>query len=380
MPKYINQSIYECERPILLKTSCAVTPFQTLVTKRKVCGKDVQSLIYRDTRPTFNPVRCGRCNGCQRLLNDQWFVRMLHHYKGLVERYGRDDVAIGFATLTFNPEHMRYCYENLIDIPLDEFHGADYRPIYNHYVVPFKKRLRAKKGENLSFDFFCTSEFGEQYNRFHFHVVFFFRGLTSPEYRISRDSYVRAHQRDVRHYVRFKKELRLQTDDELYLQSCLERQWTSTRYVKRSDRLVVERSKNGKRKRVTSVGIIGNVSFFIADSVGMLKYTTNYTVKCRKDGISTYHRQTGGLGKEYASKHLSQLIFDDMLPVCSTGKVKGKELFIPTPRVYNRWLGDKWKQIRSFWSTVEDRIVQYERKTGYSRYWKSTLQHNLDFF
>lgn len=380
MKNYKNESIYECERPILLKTDIATTPRQRNITKRKADGSLYRSRIYCDTRPSFNPVRCGHCVGCQRLLNDQWFVRMLHQYYGLCSEYGRDDVAIGFATLTFNNEHLRHCYEKLIDIPLDEYHGADYRPVYNYYVVPFKKRLRAERGENLHFDYYCVSEFGEEKGRFHFHIVFFFRNLKDPLYIARRNSYVKAHQHDVRHYVRFKKSLRLQTDDELFLQSCIERQWTSERYVHKDDKLIVERGKNGKRKLVTSVGSIGNVTFFIADSVGMLKYTTNYSVKCRKDGFSTYHRQTPALGKQYAKDNLSELIFKDLLPVCFVGDVNGKPLYIPTPRQYNKWFGDKWKQINSFWSSIERRIIQYEFKTGLSRYWKPKLESNSEFF
>ena len=77
---------------------------------------------------------------------------MLHQYYGLCSEYGRDDVAIGFATLTFNNEHLRHSHEKLIAIPLPEYHLSSYRTSPTHYIVPFKKLYRADLLENLQFD------------------------------------------------------------------------------------------------------------------------------------------------------------------------------------------------------------------------------------
>lgn len=105
--------------------------------------------------------------------------------------------------------------------------------------------------------------------------------------------------------------MRLQTDLESYLQHVIERQFSSERFSSLEDRYIFER--HGKSRRITSKGSYGNVTLFIADGVGMLKYVTNYMTKCQHDGYDTYHRQSRGLGKNMLP---SILLVSYMMIIC----------------------------------------------------------------
>lgn len=338
MQDYLHKSIYECQRPLLLNTDVATSPDRVPGYRYDPKKRQrVATQYYASYRRVALPLRCGKCPACRKMQNDQWFLRLYHHY------LGDTSVKMCFVTLTFTADEYRHLMSHYVDIPLDEYNGADYRPVFRHYIVPLKKRLRAS--EKMEFDFFCVSEFGEEYGRFHFHICLFLRNSASF---LSAASNYNARHPYSKHYIKSKNGIRLQTDLESYLQHIFERQWSSERHTSLSDRYVTERK--GRHRRVTAKRSYGNVTLFIADGVGMLKYMTNYTVKCLHDGVTTYHRQTPGLGKLYAKDNLAELIFADTLPVCFAGKVNGRSLFIPTPRAYFRWFGDKAKMIGHFWS------------------------------
>ena len=359
MNNYSNESVYTCEDPRLLITDVATSPEQYYITRLKKDSTSERVLRYKSYKRTPIVIRCGKCVGCRRLSNDQWFLRLYHHY------LSQPDSKIVFITLTFNEDEYRYIMSHVTDMPKDEFSGTDFTPVYRRYIVPLKKRLRAERGENLKFDFFCVSELGETYQRFHFHICLFWRNWRF--FLNKAVSWNSCHPYS-KHYVKTKAGLRLQTDIEAYLQHKIERQWSKERFTSLEGRYIFER--HGKSRRISSSGSLGNITLFIADGVGMLKYVTSYALKCQHDGVTTYHRQTPALGKRYAEDNLKQSIYDNTTHVGFAGTVHGKRLYIPLPRVYFRWFGDKAKMISNFWQQLPLQLQRFINLTHSGSLWQ----------
>ena len=301
MYNYLNQSIYTCKDPRLLITDVATTSEQCYVTRLKKDSTIERVLRYKSYKRTPIVIRCGKCQGCRKLTNDQWYLRLYHHF------LSQPDSKMIFVTLTFNEEEYRYIMDYVTDMPKDEYSGTDFTPVYRKYIVPLKKRLRAERGENLEFDFFCVSELGDDNQRFHFHICLFWRN-----WRFFLDAATRWNKFHPysKHYVKTKSGLRLQSDLEAYLQHKIERQWSNERYTNLENRYIFER--RGKSRRISATGSIGNVTLFEADGVGMLKYVTSYSLKCQHDGVTTYHRQTPALGKKYVAGIFNARYCEDM--------------------------------------------------------------------
>lgn len=348
--KYINESKYACQNPLLLQLQIATTSKQYKAFRFNKKGERVSVMRYENYRKSPVVVRCGKCPSCRKLQNDTWYCRLYHQY------LSEPDSKLVFITLTFNEEEYKYIEQYLKDIPIDQWHKDDYTPVFRYYIRPLIKRLRAKRGENLEFSYYCVSERGERYGRFHFHLCLFWRNHSLFSHVASEWNIKHPYSK---HYVKTKRGLRLQTDLESYLQHIIERQFSSERFSSLEERYIFER--HGKSRRITSKGSYGNVTLFIADGVGMLKYVTNYMTKCQHDGYDTYHRQSRGLGKKYASEHLSTLLYDDNLPFCYVGNSNGHLITCPTPRTYFRWFGDKQKQIDRFWSVNSMLVERYLR-------------------
>lgn len=355
MQDFIHESKYKCKDSFLLNMPCALTSKQYRTYRFDKNGERVPTLRYERYRKTPIVVRCNKCDGCRRLQNDTWFLRMYHEF------LGHPNSKLVFITLTFNEDEYRYIESHLKDMPKDQWHKDDYTPVYRYYIVPFKKRLRAS--EKLQFSFYCVSERGERNGRYHFHLVLFWHNW--KDFQNIADAWNISHPFSL-HYVRSKRSpngLRLQTSLEGYLQHIVERQFSRERHSSLSDRYIFERK--GKSRRISSKGSYGNVTLFIADGVGMLRYVTNYVSKCQHDGSDTYHRQTPGLGKKFVAENLKDLLFDDNLPLCCCGKnSKGNLLFLPTPRIYFRWFGDKDKLIIRFWKTNKDAVSNWLSEHG----------------
>lgn len=355
MKNYTNESVYTCSQPRLLVTDVATTSEQYKTWKMEKSGRVVDVYRYRSYTRTPIVIRCGKCSGCRKLSNDQWFLRLYHHY------LSHQDCKLVFVTLTFNEDEYRYIMQHVTDMPKDAFSGTDFTPVYRKYIVPLKKRLRAERGENLDFDFFCVSELGEDNQRFHFHVCMFWKNWSFFSSAASAWNISHPYSK---HYVKSKNGLRLQTDLESYLQHKIERQWSSERYSSLDSRYIFER--NGRSRRISAVGALGNVTLFIADGVGMLKYVTSYALKCQHDGVTTYHRQTPALGKKFASDNLRDVLYNNSEHVANAGVVKCNRIYVPIPRVYFRWFGDKAKMIERFWSQLPlqlQRFIIKENKT-----------------
>lgn len=97
-------------------------------------------------------VPCGCCEECQDALSADWFVRCYYEY----QRSG----STHFYTLTYNKEHLPH----FLGRPC--FSGRD--------ITLFEKRMRkAFRALGIEIRFFVTCEYGEEFRRPHYHVLFF---------------------------------------------------------------------------------------------------------------------------------------------------------------------------------------------------------------
>ena len=120
MNNYLNESIYTCQDPRLLITDVATTPEQYYITRLKKDSTSERVLRYKSYRRTPIVIRCGKCQGCRKLTNDQWYLRLYHHF------LSQPDSKMVFVTLTFNEDEYRYIMDNVTDMPQDEYSGTIY--------------------------------------------------------------------------------------------------------------------------------------------------------------------------------------------------------------------------------------------------------------
>lgn len=297
-----SKSVYECEHPVLLRS--VSVPF----TDRKTIGLRTRILVDRSTgeigrelyRDAINLdnrnipliVRCGKCDHCRKYQNDEWSTRMI------MEQIGSESICF-FVTLSFGKRYYK------------QVSSVEKTQVYRDFVVPFKKRLRSY---GLSFRFFCVSELGEEFGRFHFHLLLFVEKselvTLRPLAKGYCDKYASLSLRyddSIRLYVKGAKgDYRMQTDLEVYVQNLIQRAWSDNkqRYNNCPD---IHFTVNKKGQRVKSVSYpnqFGWVSCAQCESFGAVKYVTSYTQKCLHDGVTTYHRQSPALGKCYVDKNI----------------------------------------------------------------------------
>lgn len=297
-----SKSVYECEHPVLLRSvSVPFTDRKTLALRsRKTVCHETGEIYYRQIRETVNLdnrnvpliVRCGKCDHCRKYQNDEWSTRMI------MEQIGSESICF-FVTLSFGQSS----YEKVASVEKTQ--------VYRDFVVPFKKRLRSY---GLSFRFFCVSELGEQFGRFHFHILLFVRKdelvTLSPLAKGYCDKYASLalpYEKSIRLYVKSGKgNYRLQTDLEVYVQNLIQRAWSENtqRYNVCPDIHFTVNENGNKVKSVSYPNQIGWVSCTQCESFGAVKYVTSYTQKCLHDGVTTYHRQSPALGKCYVDKDI----------------------------------------------------------------------------
>lgn len=316
-----SKSVYECEHPLLLRS--VSVPFSTRTEDsyrfRKRVDKSTGEIAkvqefferhpyidemgrkrYKEVRvqkhiDNFNIpliVRCGKCDHCRKYQNDEWATRMI------MEQIGSDSICF-FVTLSFGQS----CYDKVASV--------DKTQVYRQFVVPFKKRLRSY---GLSFRFFCVSELGEQFGRFHFHILLFVRknelvtlGPLAKGYCNEYASLSLPYEKSIRLYVKSGNGYyRLQTDLEVYVQNLIQRAWSENtqRYNVCPDIHFTVNKNGNKVKSVSYPNQIGWVSCTQCESFGAVKYVTSYTQKCLHDGVTTYHRQSPALGKCYVDKDI----------------------------------------------------------------------------
>jgi hypothetical protein len=96
----------------------------------------------------YHEVPCGYCPGCRIEKSKQWAIRISHESK----MYDRNC----FVTLTYNKKNLL-------------FGGSARATVFKPDLQGFFKRLR----KNVKFRYFACGEYGEQYARPHYHVIFF---------------------------------------------------------------------------------------------------------------------------------------------------------------------------------------------------------------
>ena len=92
-------------------------------------------------------VPCGQCIGCRLQRSSEWALRMKHE-----ARYHEENC---FLTLTYNDENL----------PPD-------RSLEHRHVQLFLKRLRKSLGSK-KIKYFCAGEYGDTYQRPHYHLIVF---------------------------------------------------------------------------------------------------------------------------------------------------------------------------------------------------------------
>lgn len=110
-----------------------------------------KKLVFRKSKSeTGIPMKlpCGKCPGCRLEQSRQWAMRCMH------EKKMHQDAGSAFLTLTYNDEHL----------PKD--YGLCKPDLQN-----FMKRLRKERERGLRF--FACGEYGETYQRPHYHVLLF---------------------------------------------------------------------------------------------------------------------------------------------------------------------------------------------------------------
>lgn len=296
-----SRSLYQCEFPMLLrKASIPYTDRRTEIFRpRKTVDRSTGEITYKHIRQFVNldnrsvplVVRCGRCEHCRKYQNDEWATRMI------MEQIGSES-SVFFVTLSFGKVHY------------DRITSVEKTQVYRDYIVPFKKRLRSY---GVKFRFYCVSELGEQFGRFHFHLLLFLSRSVFVSLSSLAEDFCNMYanpasnfDESLRLYIKGSdNKYRLQTDIEVYLQSLVMRAWTDSkqRYDVPPD--IHFTVKKGKRvKSVSYPDQIGWVTLSQCESFGAMRYITSYATKCLHDGVTTYHRQSPALGKSYVDNNI----------------------------------------------------------------------------
>lgn len=95
-------------------------------------------------------VPCGQCNDCLQARANSWLVRLRSHMKDTFSSY--------FVTLTY--ENPPRTYNGLYTAKKDD-------------IQRYFKRLRKIETDNNNIKYYAVSEYGEQYQRPHYHAIIF---------------------------------------------------------------------------------------------------------------------------------------------------------------------------------------------------------------
>lgn len=345
-----SKSIYECESPVLLRrVSVPYSDRKTVSLRSRVSvDKSTGEVYYKQIRVQVNldnksvpiVVRCGRCEHCRKYQNDEWATRMI------MEQIG-SGCSVFFVTLSFGEKH----YERVSSVEKTQ--------VYRNYVVPFKKRLRSY---GVKFRFYCVSELGEQFGRFHFHMLLFIAKNELVRLRaLAKDfcddfaSMSTSYQQSIRLFVKGSDDkYRLQTDLEVYLQCLVMRAWSCSRQRYNVPPDIHLTMKDGHFvKSVSYPDQIGWVTLSQCASYGAMRYVTSYATKCLHDGVTTYHRQSPALGKCYVEKNIRGS--KDMLESGESRLDFWTFGVLPTmlPRYFIRKFMPEQKRLDRFWKYYE---------------------------
>ena len=379
-----SSSLYKCESPVLLRrVSIPYTDRRTDVFRpRKTVDYRTGEILYKHIRHSVNLdnlsvpliVRCGRCEHCRKYQNDEWATRMI------MEQIG-SECSVFFVTLSFAESH----YKKIAYVERTQ--------VYREYVVPFKKRLRSY---GVKFRFFCVSELGEQYGRFHFHFVIFVNKLvfsslcdSATDFCNKYASLSLPYDESLRLYVKGSDgRYRLQTDIEVYLQTLIMRAWTDAKQRYDVPPRIHFTLKKGKHvKSVSYPDQIGWVSLSQCESFGAMRYITSYATKCQHDGVTTYHRQSPALGRCYVDNNIRGC--KDMLESGDSRADYWTYGSLPTllPRYFIRKFMPEQKRYDRFWQyyksiplkSMTDMAVKSIDSWDISSFTSDDIKHVIDF-
>lgn len=114
----------------------------------------IKPLTLRDAEDRARTVPCGRCNFCLEALRTDWTIRILQEQKSSESAH--------FLTLTYNDDYLNYS-------PSGE------PTLCKEDVQKFFKRLRKHNAKytQKSIRYFAIGEYGESYERPHYHAIMF---------------------------------------------------------------------------------------------------------------------------------------------------------------------------------------------------------------
>lgn len=116
------------------------------------------SLHYNRYKPVQFQVRCNHCEACLDSRRIDWYIRSYFEYKKVLDDNG---LAVVY-TLTYDPEHVNMFHGRTA------FRSSDFQK--------FVKRLRSFLSDHFpswSFKYLSCPEYGDLYQRPHYHVLFF---------------------------------------------------------------------------------------------------------------------------------------------------------------------------------------------------------------
>lgn len=143
----------QCINPLHLRNPRAVKNGE-----RHLFTSPVTGVKYTDKYIT---VPCGKCYACQCNKRKHFYGRLIYERKNAVSCY--------FLTLTYNEENL----------PMDADSGlsvVNYRDV-QAFLKRFRKNLCIPRKQRVRF--YCVGEYGDVFNRPHYHIILFFNYFES---------------------------------------------------------------------------------------------------------------------------------------------------------------------------------------------------------
>ena len=122
-----------------------------------VFKKEYKGMFERNTKYT-QYVPCGRCPACRRRKQNEWAYRIMEEAK-----YSR---FTAFITLTYEDANLPFTESGQMTLDPVRFHK-------------FTKDLRYRLGQ---FRYFGCGEYGDQFERPHYHIIIFYNGPEDLDY------------------------------------------------------------------------------------------------------------------------------------------------------------------------------------------------------
>lgn len=112
-------------------------------------------------------VPCGRCPACRRRKQNEWAFRILEESKYHSK--------VAFVTLTYDDDHLQYS-----DLGIPTLVPDHCKTLIKN--LRYDLEYYDEKEERQSFRYFLCGEYGDQFDRPHYHMIFFYSGDLDHEY------------------------------------------------------------------------------------------------------------------------------------------------------------------------------------------------------